>query len=105
MTATREALSSGETGEAGRLLEAVGETGVTTRNWNGLRAEVDRQVAEHARALEIQRLLELAERRLAADRLTTPPGDNAVVHYRAVLGLDPENAVGTAWPRADRRPL
>ena len=93
LTATREALRSGETGEAGRLLEAVGGNWSDDSELERLRGEVDRQVAEHARALEIQRLLNLGERRFAADRLTTPSGDNAVVHYRAVLGLDSENTV------------
>ena len=91
-TATREALQSGETEDASRLLDAV------EGNWSGdsdlarLREEVERQVAEHARAVDIQRLLGLADRRLAADRLMTPPGDNAADYYRQVLGLEPENA-------------
>ena len=91
LTATREALRAGETGEAGRLLEAAGAHWRDDSELARLRGEIERQVGERARALEMQRLLELAERRLAADRLMTPAGDNAVTHFRAVLGVDPEN--------------
>lgn len=91
LTAARAALQTGETGEAGTLLEAAGAHWRDDSELARLRAEVERQVGERARALEVQRLLELAERRLAADRLMTPAGDNAVAHFRAVLGLDAEN--------------
>jgi len=39
----------------------------------------------------IKALLRQAEAHLAADRLTTPPGMNALEKYREVIGLDPEN--------------
>ena len=91
LAGARKALGAGETEEAGRLLDVVAAGGLDDPELSRLRAEVERQAAERARALEIRRLLGLAERRLAADRLTSPPGDNAAGHYRAVLRLDPDN--------------
>ena len=41
---------------------------------------------------EPDRLLERAEASLAALRLTSPPGDNAVEQFNEVLRLDPGNA-------------
>jgi len=40
----------------------------------------------------VARLLTEAERALAANRLTTPVGDNAVDRFRSVLELEPDNA-------------
>ena len=91
LTVIRDALQSGEIDRAGGLLDAVGSYLRDDSELARARREIDRHLAERSTALEVQRLLNLAERRLAADRLTTPPGDNAVAHYRAVLGLDPDN--------------
>ena len=92
LAATQQALRTGETAQAGRLLEAVGTHWRDDSELTRLRGEIERRVTEGARAVEIERLLDRAERRLAADRLTTPAGDNAVVHFRAVLRLDAGNA-------------
>ena len=90
-TETREALDAGEPQRARHLLDAVeGE-------WGGdpelarLRREVQRQFAELDKSLEIRRLLDLAERRLVADRLTTPAGESAADYFRGVLALDADN--------------
>jgi serine/threonine protein kinase len=45
---------------------------------------------------DIERLLREATADLAADRLTTPPDQNAFSRYRAVLALDPANEAALA---------
>lgn len=94
-TATRKALDAGEPQRASRLLDAVdGE-------WGGdpelarLRGEVERQIEDLDRALEIRRLLDLGQRRLAADMLTTPAGDSAADYFGQVLALDAGNAAAS----------
>lgn len=47
-------------------------------------------------AQEVERLLGMAERAFAGNRLMVPDGDNAYRHYRAVLHVDPENAQARA---------
>lgn len=91
LTAAQEALHTGEAEEAGRLLDAMNANSRDDSELARLREAVERRVAERALELEIGRLLELAGRRLAADRLTSPAGDNAVAHFHAVLRLDPDN--------------
>ena len=91
LAAAQGALQAGETDEAGRLLDTMNTDSQDDSELTRLRDTVERQLAERAQGLEIRRLLELAERRLAADRLTSPARDNAVVHYRAALRLDPDN--------------
>ena len=91
-TATRKALDAGDTQRASQLLDAVeGEWGGDSELAR-LRSEVDRQFAELDKALEIRRLLELAEQRLGADRLTAPAGESAADYFRRVLALDADNA-------------
>jgi hypothetical protein len=66
----------------------------------GYRQAFDRlqeQVTQRERVAEQRRnrisgLIQMAESALAADRLGTPESDNAIGHFRAVLGLDAENA-------------
>lgn len=90
-TETREALNAGEPQRARHLLDAL------DGRWQGdpelarLRGEVQRQFGELDRALEIRELLDLAERRLVADRLTTPAGESAADYFRRVLALDASN--------------
>ena len=90
-TATRKALDAGEPQQASRLLDAVED------EWGGdselarLRGEVKRQIEELDQALEVRRLLDLAERRLGADMLTTPASDSAAGYFRRVLALDAGN--------------
>ena len=92
--ATREALDAGEPQRAGELLDAFD----AEVEWSGdpglarLRDEVQRQLGALDKALEIGRLVDLAERRLAADRLTTPAGESAADYFRRVLALDAGNA-------------
>ncbi len=90
-TATRKALDAGDTQRASQLLDAVeGEWGGDSELAR-LRSEVDRQFAELDKALEIRRLLDAAEQRLGADRLTSPVGENAADYFRRVLALDADN--------------
>ena len=90
-TATRKALDAGDTQRASQLLDAVeGEWGGDSELAR-LRSEVDRQFAELDKALEIRRLLDLAEQRLGADRLTAPAGESAADYFRRVLALDADN--------------
>ena len=85
--ATRKALDAGEPQRADRLLDAVeGEWGGDSELAR-LRGEVDRQSA----ALEIRRLLDLAQRRLVALKLTTPAGESAADYFRRILALDAGN--------------
>ena len=91
-TATRKALDAREPQRASRLLDAVeGEWGGDSELAR-LRGEVKRQVEELDRALETRRLLDLAERRLRADMLTTPASDSAADYFRRVLAMDAGNA-------------
>ena len=48
-------------------------------------------IKERAPSIEIQRLLMLAEKAMQRDALTEPESDNALMHYRAVLAIDPVN--------------
>ena len=90
-TATRQALDAGEPQRASRLLDVVeGEWGGDSELAR-LRGEVKRQIEELDEALEVRRLLDLAERRLGADMLTTPASDSAADYFRRVLALDPGN--------------
>lgn len=57
------------------------------------RREEERQRAEQERLDRIRSLIAQADTALAAGRLTQPPGNNALSHYRTVLGLDPDNAL------------
>lgn len=53
-------------------------------------ARVARQSAAE-RAAELRQLIDAAAADLAANRLMTPPGDNALERYRRVLSMDPGN--------------
>ncbi len=52
--------------------------------------------ASDAVSPEIVQLLQVARRQHADDRLTSPPGDNAVETLREVLKRDPKNAAARA---------
>jgi hypothetical protein len=47
--------------------------------------------ADFKKSQEIAALLGAAEEAFEADRLTSPPGDNALAGYRSVLAIDPRN--------------
>ena len=85
------------TQRASQLLDAVeGEWGGDSELAR-LRSEVDRQFAELDKALEIRRLLALAEQRLGADRLTLARGrKRGPTISRRVLALDADNVAGGA---------
>lgn len=100
----REALDAGQPQRARHLLAAVEGEWDADPELSRLRGEVQRQFEELDKALEIRRLLDLAERRLATDRLTTPAGESAADYFRRVLALDASNvAAGQGMERiADR---
>ncbi|RMF88228.1 MAG: hypothetical protein D6739_00445 [Nitrospirae bacterium] len=52
---------------------------------------------------EVRELLAIARRQRADDRLTSPPGDNALETLREVLRRDPDNAEARAELRAIAR--
>ena len=89
--ATRNALDAREPQRARHLLDAVAGEWSGDSELNRLRSEVERQFEELDTELEIQRLLDLAQRRLGADMLTTPAGESAAAYYGRVLALDPNN--------------
>ena len=90
--ATRKALDAQEPQRARRLLDAVDAEWGGDSELNRLRSEVQRQFEELDKALEIRRLLDLAQRRLGADMLTTPASDSAADYFRRVLALDAGSA-------------
>ena len=59
------------------------------QNWRQVRDAL-------ARAEEVQRLIDLGERQLAADNLITPPVESAVDYFRRAQNLDPENEGASA---------
>ena len=88
--------------DAGNLDRAEEVLDVAQNEWPGdgdfarLRAEL-RQVRDAlARAEEVQRLIDLGERQLAADNLITPPVESAVDYFRRAQNLDPENEGASA---------
>ncbi len=90
--ATRNALDAREPQRARHLLDAVAGEWSGDSELNRLRSEVKRQFEELDKELEIQRLLDWAQRRLGADMLTTPADDSAAAYYGRVLAVDPDNA-------------
>jgi formylglycine-generating enzyme required for sulfatase activity len=54
-------------------------------------AEASARAAGDAKRQEITRLLGEGQKAIQALRLSTPAGDNALEHFRAVLTLEPEN--------------
>ena len=60
--------------------------------------------ADFKKSQEIAALLGAAEKAFEADRLTSPPDDNALAEYKSVLTIDPRNADADAGIRriADR---
>ena len=90
--AVRASLDRNGLEQARQMIDAV------PGNWSGdaeifrLREEVQAQLAALNRSGQVDELLENAERSIAADRLSTPPGNNAVEYLRQALSLDPANA-------------
>lgn len=90
--AVRASLERNGLEQAQQMIDAV------PRNWSGdaeifrLQEEVQAQLAALNRSSQVDELLEKAERSIAADRLSTPSGNNAVEYLRQALSLDPANA-------------
>lgn len=90
--AVRVSLDRNGLAQAQQMIDAV------PRNWSGdaeilrLQEEVQSQLAALNRSGQVDELLEKAERSIAADRLSTPSGNNAVEYLRQALSLDPANA-------------
>ena len=88
VAATRRELDAGNPDGAQELLNVAGV------EWSGddaiaeLRDELGRLLDRLASTAELRRLVDLGERRLASDNLTTPAGDSAVDHFRRALALD-----------------
>ena len=94
--ATRRELDAGNPDLAQELLDMAedewrGDAGIAD-----LRDELSRLLDELSAASELRRLIDLGERRLAADNLTTPAGDSAVAYFRQALALDPGNEQAAA---------
>ena len=89
--AVQDALSLGEAERAGRLLDAVEEEWSEDSDLAELRGTVAGRLEELAKAVEISRLLDLAQQRFRDDRLMTPARDSAAHYYRRVLQSDPNN--------------
>ena len=103
--AVRASLDRNGLEQARQMIDAV------PGNWSGdaeifrLREEVQAQLAALNRSGQVDELLENAERSIAADRLSTPPGNNAVEYLRQALSLDPGQCPGGAQPAGRCRPL
>lgn len=88
----RDSLKRDASEQARQLMDAV------PKNWGGneeidqLRKELEDQLQALDRSRQVRELLARAESSIAADRLTNPPGNNAVGFLREALELDPGNA-------------
>ena len=89
--ATRKALSTGKPGEAKILMDAVQDVWHEDSELAGLRKEVLQELEDLEQAVELKRLLDLADRQLASDKLSQPINDNALSTYHKVIAMDPEN--------------
>ena len=89
--ATRKALSTGKPGEAKILMDAVQDVWQEDSELAGLRKEVLQELEDLELAVELQRLLDLADRQLASDKLSQPVNDNALSTYQQVISMEPEN--------------
>ncbi len=92
-SASSEALAAGELVRAQALLD----TASIETEWADdptlarLRDQMAQYQGERNRTEEISRLLTVGEGHLRRDRLSTPPGDNAVDTFQQVLALEPGN--------------
>ena len=89
--AAKNALDAGEAERAGRWLDIMDEEWGGDPELAASRRTLVGRLEELTRSVEVTRLLDLARRRLADDKLTTPATDSAAHYYRRVLQLDPDN--------------
>ena len=100
VNASRESLQASDPQHAQRLLDTLAIDSGDDAEVNGLREEVNAQLAELNRATQLEGLIARAEESLRADRLTTPLGNNAMEYFQRVLALDPGNARAAAGVEA-----
>jgi serine/threonine protein kinase len=97
VTGVKVAIQTGEFGLAAEKLALVEPLHPDEAVYEQLKGELDaalaRQQAAAASELEIKQLLNDAQADLAALRLTSPVGGNALERYRTVLERDPGNPV------------
>ena len=91
VTATRQQLDAGATGQAEQLLDLAGNEWGNDAAIDQLRQELDTRLGDLAREAEVQRLIGLGFQRLAENSLTTPAGNSAVDWFRQALFLEDNN--------------
>ena len=96
LEAIRSELDAGNPDRAQEFLDVAQNEWPGDDDFARLRAELSQVRDALARAAEVQRLIDLGERQLAAGNLITPPVESAVDYFRRAQNLDPENEGASA---------